>query len=753
MQLEQFLQQLSGVKKASGGHVALCPAHDDKTPSLSITTGDTGNILLHCHVGCSNETVLSAIGLSWNDLFPKRNQLKQKTQIVATYDYRDEAGSILFQTVRLEPKSFRARHRVGKNWNWSLNGTRRVLYRLPELLQTDKAFPVFIVEGEKDADNLTEIGVAATCNPLGAGKWRDEYSISLKDRHCVILPDNDKAGEEHAMIVAKSLLSCAEKISILRLPNIPDKGDVSDWLAKGNTCEDLYALLSGADNFTEADFVSSDASNISTEASVASSRDAKETQSSRLMRIAQDAELFHTTDGDAFATISVNSHKETFPIKSRDFRDWLSLRHWNKERAMPSSQAVQDVVYGLSGQARFEGETRGVYLRIAENCGSLYLDLGNERWDVVKISRDGWSVESDHVVKFRRTRGTMALPTPEKGGSINDLRRFVNVTDEDWPLVLAWLAAALRPNKPFPVLVLHGEQGSGKSTTAKVLRLLIDPNKSPLRSSPKDERDLMIAANNSWIISLDNLSSMTVGLSDSLCRLSTGGGFATRELFTDSDELLMSLTRPILLNGIDEVISRSDLLDRAIMLHLPRLTRRFDETSFWTDFEAARPRILGALLDAACYGLSKIDDVTARSRNEQIELPRLADFAIWGIATEEAFSFPCGQFMSRYDDNRAGIHDLALDSDVFAEVILKFMQHRPLWTGTASKLFEELCRITSENITRAQASGFPKNPKAVGKRLSLLAPNLREHGVEYSPPDRSKRDRRLTLQKTMEIEP
>lgn len=746
--LENILQKLSGVKKTGTGYMACCPAHDDKIASLSISVGESGKKLLHCHAGCTTEAIVAAGDLTMEDLFPKPTP-NAKPQIVAAYDYCDENGNVLYQVVRFDPKDFRARRHDGNKWVWNLKDTRRVLFRFPELLISDKAFPVFIVEGEKDVDNLRTIGVTATCNPLGAGKWRDEYSQQLKDRMCVILPHNDDAGEKHTASVARSLFKHASKVSIMRLPDLPDKGDVSDWIAKGNTSEDLHALLTGADNITEEDLDKFATEETESRRPNDAGRTSNDTQASRLMKLAQNVELFHTPDGEPFATVAVNSHKETFPVKSGDFRDWLAFRYWNTEKAMPSSQAVQDVVNGLGGQARFEGEMKGVHLRVAEeHGGSLYLDLGNERWEAVRITADGWSVTDNPPVKFRRTRGTLPLPKPEPGGSIEDLWRFANVNEDDRPLVLAWLAAVLRPNKPFPVLVLHGEQDSGKSTTAKVLRLLVDDNKAPLRSLPKDERDLMIAANNSWVISLDNLSSMSVAQSDWLCRLSTGGGFATRKLFSDGDEILLSLTRPTIMNGIDEVISRSDLLDRSIMLHLPKVTGRCDEATFWADFESARPRILGALLDAVCHGIANIKNVTTEVRsNEDLELPRLADFTLWGMSCEAGFNLGADSFFKSYKNNRAGVHSLALDCDPFAETVISFMKVR------GEDVYEEKPSVFCSQIMAfadnlAKTPSFPKNPKSIGRRLQLLAPNLREHGVEYTAPDRNKQGRVMRLKRT-----
>ncbi len=247
--MQTILKHFPNAKRNGKGYQAICPAHPDKTPSLSISTGDTGNVLLHCHANCEITAILSAVGLTTKDLYATPTKPRPKSQIVAMYDYKDETGNLLFQVVRREPKSFFQRQPDGSGWIYNLDGVRRVVYRLPELLKADKSFPVFIVEGEKDVDNLRSIGVGATCAPIGAGKWKDEYSDLFAGRICVILPDNDDPGKQHAVGIANSLSGHASSVSILHLPDLPDKGDVSDWIAKGNTSEDLYALLSGADNF------------------------------------------------------------------------------------------------------------------------------------------------------------------------------------------------------------------------------------------------------------------------------------------------------------------------------------------------------------------------------------------------------------------------------------------------------------------------------------------------------------------------
>src|SRR5207253_9109386 len=187
-------------------------------------------------------------------------------------------------------------------------------------------------------------------------------------------------------------------------------------------------------------------------------------------------------------------------------------------------------------------------------------DLADKDWRAVEVTGRGWRIVANPPVRFIRPRGLLPLSQPASGGCVAELRDYLNVSsDAAWQLAVAWLVAAFFPHGPYPVLALHGEQGSAKSTMARLLRSLIDPNAAPLRSEPREARDLIISATNGWLVALDNLSHLPPWLSDALCRLSTGGGFATRELYTDSEEVIFDAQRPVILTGIEEVATRSDL--------------------------------------------------------------------------------------------------------------------------------------------------------------------------------------------------
>src|SRR5712691_3207750 len=447
----------------------------------------------------------------------------------------------------------------------------------------------------------------------------------------------------------------------------------------------------------------------------------------RALQAEPRAELFHTpgADGIPYATIAVDGHLETWPIHSTIFRHELERRVYRATGTIPSAHATQAALGVLTGEALFQGSERRVFTRLAEHGDAIYLDLGDPAWRAVEITPGGWRVVARPAVKFRRARGLLALPRPLPGGSLDALRPFVNVADDgDYRLLLTWLLAALRPRGPYPLLVLHGEQGAAKSTTARVLRLLCDPNTAPLRAAPRDVRDLMIAATNGWVVCFDNLDHLAPWLSNALCRLSTGGGFATRRHYTDDGEVLFDAMRPILVTGIEELATRGDLLDRAIILHLPAIAepQRRTEAAFWEDFGHAWPGVLGGLLDALAGALALLPSVTLS------RLPRLADFVRFGVAVERALSWPPGAFLATYGANREAAHDLTLEASLVAGPLREFVRTRGAWTGTATDLLDTLTARVGEPIRRKRE--WPKTPTALGGQLRRLAPTLRTVGVE-----------------------
>jgi hypothetical protein len=243
--LQDLLAKFDYAKESGGHWMAKCPAHDDRTPSLSVKEGQDGAILLKCHAGCTTEAIVAALGLQMADLFPERDP-PVKREIVATYDYCGMDAALRFQVVRFQPKDFRQRAPDGKgDWVWSVKGVGLCPYKWPEL----KDHPaVVIVEGERDVEAAWKIGLPATCNPMGAGKWRDEYTAHLKQvgvQRVAIVPDNDAVGREHAEAVASSCQKAGLGVRIVHLPGVAEHGDLSDYLAT-HTKAELVTLMRNA---------------------------------------------------------------------------------------------------------------------------------------------------------------------------------------------------------------------------------------------------------------------------------------------------------------------------------------------------------------------------------------------------------------------------------------------------------------------------------------------------------------------------
>jgi len=442
-----------------------------------------------------------------------------------------------------------------------------------------------------------------------------------------------------------------------------------------------------------------------------------------LVAIAKNVNLFRTSDDHCYGVIEMDGHRETWRLREKHFTNWLASSYYREFGTIPSAKDLGAAIDVLEGRARFDGPQRRVYIRVAEKAGAVYVDLCDKTWRAIKITSKGWRIIKNPLVRFRRAAGMHPLPVPVSGGSVDELRPFLNVRSEkDFKLLVGWLLSTLNPRGPYPVLLIQGEAGCAKSTTSRVLRRLVDPNKCPLRAEPREARDLMIAATNSRCVVFDNISNLRPWLSDNFCRLATGGGFAVRKNYSDDQEMLFESANPILLNGIDGVVSRGDLLDRCVVIYLPviRDQNRKPEKEFWNDFEKAQGRIFGALLNAVSMALRRFDKVKMN------EAPRMADFAKWVIAAEPALKWPPGSFLDSYRSNRKSANRMALDSSPILEH-LRTLVIRHGFIGTASQLLLRLQNIAKD---RAKDPYFPKYAKALSSHLRRIAPNLRADDFE-----------------------
>jgi hypothetical protein len=466
-----------------------------------------------------------------------------------------------------------------------------------------------------------------------------------------------------------------------------------------------------------------------------------------LIELAEDAELFHTPDGTAYADITVNGHRETWPVRVRGFKRWLHRCYYEKTESAPNADATQAALGIIEAKAFYDAPERVVATRLAALAGRIYIDLCDEDWQAIEIDEDGWRIVDEVPVRFRRAAGMLPLPIPERGGNIAVLRKYLNLTtakgagsaDDKFVLIVCVILAYMRARGPFPVLALTGPEGTCKTTLAAIIKALTDPNASALRALPREDRDLFIAATIGWVLAFDNVSYLPDWISDTLCRLATGGGFATRQLYSDSDEVLFDAMRPVVLNGIEDFVARPDLADRAVFLPqepVPDKDRRA-EAEFWAAFEQDKPHIFGALLDMVVHGLGALPDVKLK------RLPRMADFAKWAVACERA-AFPAGSFMKAYKANRRGAVETVLEGDLVATALRAFMTARAKpWEGTATELFTALGDSAGDRLTKAKE--WPKAPNKLSGRLRRTAHFLRKVGIDVVFPDRTNVGRLITI--------
>lgn len=461
-------------------------------------------------------------------------------------------------------------------------------------------------------------------------------------------------------------------------------------------------------------------------------------QADMLIQLTADAELFHDADGIVYATFHQETARQTWRLRCKAFKNWLAFRAYSCAGFTPNTNAMNEALTVLEGKAMHAGPEIEVHRRIAEHGGKVYVDLCNDSWQAVEVDKAGWRVIDQPPVRFVRSSKSKPLPTPTRGGDIRALRRFLNVTDENgFILSVAWLVGAFRPRGPYAALRFFGAQGSAKSTATRVMRALVDPAKAPLRSAPRNEDDLIIAAQHGHVVAFDNLGTIPEWLSNALCRLATGGGLSKRELYTDSDEVVLEACCPVIINGIGEIVQRGDAQDRLIDVGLKAL-RDGDyepEVDFWAAFEAARPGILGALLDAVSCALRRFDSVSGNVR--------MADFCKWVEAASPALGWPDGHFTKLYVETREQARRDMLSINELANALVDLVEPGP-FEGTATALLNRL-RAPYQNGRRP--AWIPKAANTLSSEIDKLLPVLRsaEISVERPQSPDSKRTRLIRI--------
>lgn len=460
---------------------------------------------------------------------------------------------------------------------------------------------------------------------------------------------------------------------------------------------------------------------------------AREKQSAQLFELISDCDFFYDKDEMGYVVIPNNGHKEIILIRGKKFKQFLQKRYFQKNRSAPGKDGISEALDLAEMQAMFEGDEQVIDKRVAmTEAKEIFYDLANTDYQMVKISSEGCSIVQDVPVFFVRSKNMKEQVMPDLEAKPEELipliKKHIRITNEDYLRLLAVnLVTCFIKEIPHPISVYFGEKGASKSTSMRMVKKIVDPAMMDLLSMPTSKEDLAIVLNNHYMPSFDNLETLSAEKSNMLCMAATGGALSKRTLYTDSDETIHELKKPIQLNGINIVATKPDLLDRSITLELERIKKkdRLTEEEIWQKFNEDLPRILGAIFNTlskaiSLHGTKKLDEVG-----------RMADFTYWGYAIAEVMGVTGQAFLDAYLDNQNRVNEEALASNPIATAVMALMRGSYKWSSSVSRLLRELEIVASNEHINTHQKIWPSDANVLSRRLKEVKSNLEEIDIYY----------------------
>ncbi len=452
-------------------------------------------------------------------------------------------------------------------------------------------------------------------------------------------------------------------------------------------------------------------------------QDDKPTTAKVLIEIAlKNTDLFHDERSDGYAVLVHAGVRRTLKLRGREFRRWLAGTFYATTDRAANNEALATAMNVLEAKATFDGRQLTLSNRFAMRDEAIYIDMADSEWRVIKVTANGWEIMQKPPVLFRRYSHQMALPVPVRGGKLSDVHHHLAIKDaDDKLLVEAWLVACAFENLPRPAINFHGPQGASKSTSARILKALTDPSVTDSVDLGKAPADLAQVLDHHAVPCFDNVSSIPSWSADMLCRAVTGGAFSKRELFSDDQDIILTFKRAIIITGINIPTHAPDLLDRLLLIELERIApdKRLDESTFWKQFDADRPRLFGALLDGLAGAIQHLPSLKLD------RLPRMADFARIACAYAEHAGIGADKMIDILLRQGARQTQEVLDADPVASAVREFIQRRRTWAGTAS----ELLKLLNESAPTPRPEGWPRQGNSLSRRLNVLHSTLNEIGI------------------------
>lgn len=638
--------------------------------------------------------------------------------IKTVYTYYDEAGNVNCYKVRIDNPSNSNKSKTFyiENANHERKKPEKEYpYNLSQII---KAKVVYFVEGEKCTEKVISTGNCATTLLTGCNsKWQPHFNKYFAGKEIIILPDNDFPGYKYAKKIKDNLPFA----KVILLNDLADKEDVYDWLKKGHSMEEIK-------DFEEFDIISYfDKSDDSAEIE---QNIAKEPQSKSLLDFINnsDMELFCDNANKSYASVMINGHIQVLPIESGEFNLYLNHLYYSQFKKAINKDNLQQVTNILQAETRF-GNVKKIPLsnRVAKRNNSFWYDLTNDKWQTVEITADGWNIVDNPPILFNRYRHQSEQILPIRNGDVNKIFDYLNIKNYH-TLFLCWLISCFVPDIPHAMIIIYGEKGSAKSTACSLLKQLIDPSVLDTLTIPKDMRSLIVNLQQHWFLPFDNVSYINEEVSDTLCRAITGGGIQQRKLNTNAEDCIFTFKRCLAINGINNVATRSDLLDRAILIELSRIEDkdRRELSEVQDSFKADLPCILGGIFDV----LSKAMTIYPTIKLEK--LSRLADLTRWGYAIGEALGGKGQTFIDEYNSNIKIQNDEALNNDAVATLMIAFMKDKEEWEGQSTDFYNKMIALAPDCGIASNSKQLPKAANSLTRKLNQLQSNLKFKGISFT---------------------
>jgi putative DNA primase/helicase len=752
-----------------------CPFHDDHKPSFQVNN-DYGV----CHAGCtpaSNSKRWDIIDLherrfnvnraeAIKNLAKRANVVAESQtnrttrQLVKVYDYRDAQGRVAYSKLRYEPKSFSWRRPDPQNSNKYIAGLgalKRYLYNLPAILSSFPETPVVFLEGEKDSDAVSKLGLISTTagSSQGWAKLVGEHEVHkpLTGRTVWIIPDKDVPGRKFGIQVAASLQPVCREVKLFELPGDGIK-DAHDFISHhGKESRRLIEELAAkAPAWVE---VASNCAGSYKSNDVTSNTTERLSKYQRLNKCLNESgsELFLDQYGEPWANVKIADHCENVSVRSERFKNLLRNQFAAQFDEGIGDDLIRQALGARIGGIEAAGEIRELHYRAAWASGKdkILIDSGWPDWSVYEIGPDGWRLTRLDPNPFKREPDFQPYDCEEHTPRSNwaDLFDLLSVDDSNLRgLIKIWLTLALFPKTVRPGIVINGAPGCGKTSISRILRAIIDPNTAKSKGFSSDSDNLILALSKNYVPCFDNLTRLSREQSDILCQAITGITHTKRRLFTDSDSVSFDIMCPWILTGVGVPGHMSDFLNRIFLIELKPIPvdQRRPDDELAEMFDKIRPQLQAMIFDCISVGLKN------RSKIKPQKLQRLAQAHKLSLAMADALELTAQEINELWALNRQEQESLTTEGDILSTLLPEFMAaNSNHWIGTSTVLFNQMAQHF-ELEKQSWKGQWPKNAANLGKRLSYLTESLQAKGIVIINNKGAERKKTITYTPPKEIQ-